>query len=337
MFECRSPRWVVALALSALVPCVSVHAQASQEEARRYFKNGVDLMTGAQPNYQDAYYQFQLAYRESAQSWKVLGNLGLCALKLERDQEAVDYYERYLDKGGTDIAPEERNAIEQDLLLLKGNLATVHITSPIKDLKVMDQRAGSAAPAQVYVLSGGKLELSLRAGNHTLSASSGEKRLGWEVVLEPKADASHVFDFDAEPKPAAGATLASGATPAADKAPGSSGMRVASYAALGAGALGLGLGGFFLWQSSSYANDSDTTFAKCNPGCTTEQQAQVRSYEDDSNGARTRGFVALGVGGALAATGVVLLLLSSDKSATTDHASLTPWVGYRAAGVSGRF
>jgi hypothetical protein len=202
----------------------------------------------------------------------------------------------------------------------------------------MDARAGSSAPAQVYVLSSGKLELSLRAGNHTISASSGEKRLGWEVVLEPKGEASHVFDFDAEPKPAAGATLASGATPAADKAPGGSGVRVASYAAIGAGAVGLGLGGFFLWQSSSYASDSDALFAKCNPvGCTAEQQAEVRSDEDDSNGARTRGFVALGVGGAVAVTGVVLLLLSGDKPAATDHASLTPWVGYRAAGVSGRF
>lgn len=337
MLDCRCPRWAVALALSALVPCLSVDAHASQEEARRYFKNGVDLMTGSQPNYQDAYYQFQLAYRESAQSWKVLGNLGLCALKLERDQEAVDYYERYLEKGGSDIAAEERNAIEQDLLLLKGNLATVRITSPVKDLKVMDQRAGSTAPAQVYVLTAGKLELSLRAGNHTLSASSGEKRLGWEIVLEPKAEAEHVFDFDAESKPAAGATLASGGTPGADKAGGSSGLRVASYAAIGAGALGLGFGGFFLWQGSSYTNESNTKFSQCNPGCNSEQQAEVRRYEDDSNAARTRGYVTLGVGGAVAATGVVMLLLSGDKTASTDHASLTPWVGYRAAGVSGRF
>lgn len=339
MFESRCPRWAVALALSAVVPCLSVKAFASQEEARRYFKNGVDLMTGASPNYQDAYYQFQLAYRESAQSWKVLGNLGLCALKLERDQEAVDYYERYLDKGGNDIAAEERNAIEQDLLLLKGNLATVHISSPIKDLKVMDQRAGSTAPAQVYALTGGKLELSLRAGNHTLSASAGEKRLGWEVVLEPKAEASHVFDFDAEAKPAAGATLAAGAAPGADKAPSSgSGMRLASYAAIGAGAVGLGLGGFFMWQSSSASSDSNKKFDACNPrGCTSDEQAEVRRYEDDSNAARTRGFVALGVGGAAAVTGVVLLLLSGDKAEATEHAAITPWVGYRAAGVSGRF
>jgi len=111
---------------------------------------------GAEPNYQDAYYQFQLAYQESAQSWKVLGNLGLCALKLERDAEALAYYERYFQKGGSDIAPEERAAIEQDLLLLRGNLAVVHLTSPVADLQVVDKRSGSAAPPQSYKLKDGR-------------------------------------------------------------------------------------------------------------------------------------------------------------------------------------
>jgi hypothetical protein len=342
MFECRSPRWLVALAFGAVVPCLSARASASQEEARRYFKNGVELITGNSPNYQDAYYQFQLAYRESAQSWKVLGNLGLCALKLERDQEAVDYYERYLDKGGSDIAVEERNAIEQDLLLLKGNLATVRINSPVKDLKVIDQRAGSAVPAQAYVLAGGTLQLSLRAGNHSISASSGGKRLVWDVVLEPQAEATYVFDFDAETKPAAAATLASGAAPgSADKAPGgSSGMRVAGYAALGLGAVGLGLGGYFLWQSSDYATQADDRFA-CNRtalGCDAAARDEVRSYEEQSSSAKLRGGVALGVGGVAALTGVVLLVLAADKShGEQQQAAFTPWVGYRSAGVVGTF
>ena len=137
-------------------------AFGAQDTAKRYFQNGVDLITAAQPNYQDAYYQFQLAYRESGQSWKVLGNLGLCALKLERDQEAVGFYEQYLKKGGSEIAAEERAAIEQDLLLLKGNLATVRISSPVQELKIVDRRAGSSAPAQSYSLKGGALELELR-------------------------------------------------------------------------------------------------------------------------------------------------------------------------------
>lgn len=329
-------RPLAALAVLAL----STHASASPEAAKRYFQNGVDLITAAQPNYQDAYYQFQLAYQESGSSWKVLGNLGLCATKLERDQEAVSYYEQYLQQGGSDIAPEERQAIEQDLLLLKGNLATLHLSSPVAELKVVDQRAGSSAPPQSYSLKGGKLDLQLRAGSHQLTASSGDRSLRWDVVLEPKAESSHTFDFDAAPESPIGPDTGGKPAVAAHADRGFS--PVPGYVALGLGAVGLGLGGYFLWQSSDYADQSDDAFA-CNRaliGCTPAERDKVRALEDDSASAQTRGIISLAAGGALAVTGVVLLVVSGSSkseptSATKPH--VTPWVGYNQAGVVGTF
>src|ERR1041384_2551839 len=82
-----------AVVLAALL-LVSGSARAQEkisDEAKLYFKNGVELIQQSPPNYQDAYYQFKLAYEKSG-SWKVLGNLGLCALKLERDGEALPAY-----------------------------------------------------------------------------------------------------------------------------------------------------------------------------------------------------------------------------------------------------
>jgi hypothetical protein len=334
-------------ALAACLLAVSGHAGASQEAAKRYFQNGVDLITAAQPNYQDAYYQFQLAYQESSKSWKVLGNLGLCALKLERDQEAVAYYEQYLKKGGSEIAPEERAAIEQDLLLLKGNLATVRITSAVQDLKVIDRRAGSQAPAQSYSLEGGVLELKLRAGNHNLSATSGNKRLNWDAVLEPKSVTTHDFNFD-EPSPppapaAAPVAVATTAAPApalADKPePRGADLRIPAYVALGVGAVGLGLGGYFAWQSADYQSQSEEVF-KCNlppDPCTPDEQSLVLELDADSVSARTRSIVAFSVGGAAVITGVVLLMVNSSSSSSSATRSITPWVGLREAGLSGRF
>lgn len=319
-------------------------AFGAQDTAKRYFQNGVDLITAAQPNYQDAYYQFQLAYRESGQSWKVLGNLGLCALKLERDQEAVGFYEQYLKKGGNEIAAEERAAIEQDLLLLKGNLATVRISSPVQELKIVDRRAGSSAPAQSYSLKGGALELELRAGNHTITATSGDKRLAWDVVLEPKMVTEHVFDFDApvaEPAPAAPPA----ATPTADAAapppaPRSSGpnLRIPGFISLGVGAVGLGLGGYFLWQSSDYQDQANTLFAcdKRPLGCTVQERADVRGYEAKSGDAKTGAVVAFGVGGAAIVTGIVLLAVSGSSS-SADAQAVNVWIGPREVGVIGRF
>ena len=347
MLKCRCARWLTALAVCVALPCVPLDAQASPEAAKRYFQNGVDLITGAQPNYQDAYYQFQLAYQETAKSWKVLGNLGLCALKLERDQEAVQYYEQYLEKGRSEIVTEERNAIEQDLMLLKGNLATVRLTSPVQDLKLVDQRAGSSVPAQPYALQAGTLELRLRAGNHTITAMSGDRRLTWDIVLEPKSQAEHVFDFDAPEKAPAAAPIASAAkvgSPAATDAdrpvPAGSGLRMVGYAAIGLGAVGVGVGGYFAWQSSDYSSKADAAFA-CDRqagGCQPAQKTEVRRLEADSSDAKTRAAISLGMGGAAILTGIVLLVVAPSASdAASKSAQVTPWIGYRSVGLAGRF
>ena len=333
-----------------LVVCTTAGgAQASQEAAKRYFQNGVDLITGSEPNYQDAFYQFQLAYQESAKSWKVLGNLGLCALKLERDADALAYYDQYLKKGGNEIAPEERNAIEQDLLLLRGNLAVVHLTSPVADLQVVDKRSGSKAPPQSYKLKDGVLDLQLRAGSHNITASSGDRRLSWDVVLEPKATTSHVFDFDAEVAPVAAAVPA--ATPTepppvmpppqrAEPGQGGSNLRVPAFVAFGVGAVGLGVGGYFLWQSSDYTKQQERVFT-CNTRatqCTVEEKAEVLRLVDASSDAKVRSGVAFGIGGAATVPGIVLLAVSGPSSKdSSSSASITPWVGYQAAGVSGTF
>lgn len=342
----------VALAAFLATQLVAPAAYADQAAAKRYFQNGVDLITGSQPNYQDAYYQFQLAYQESSKSWKVLGNLGLCALKLERDQEAVSYYEQYLKKGGNEIAPEERAAIEQDLLLLRGNLAELRISSPESELKVVDRRQGSQAPPQSYALQGGELVLKLRAGTHTLTATRGDKKLTWEVVLEPKSVTSHVFDFDAAPEPVKAAEAAAPsqtapavtatAQPAVDSdrpSSASSRLRIPAYVALGLGAIGLGAGGYFAWQSSDYNGQAEAAFA-CNStllGCTDVQKTEVRRLENESSSASTRAIVGFAAGGALAITGVVLLVVAGSSDSARDESTPRLLVGYREIGVAGSF
>lgn len=313
---------------------------ANEEDARRYFQNGVDLITSKQPNYQDAFYQFQLAYRESGNNWKVLGNLGLCALKLERDQDAVAYYEDYLSRGGAEIAQEERSAIERDLLLLKGNLATVVLTSQAGEVKLFDRREGSSAPPQPYTMLDGKLELRLRAGSHTITARAAERQLVWEIVLEPKAVVTHELDFDAKPtdsgppraEPSAQSSRPEAAREGTD-------LRLPGYLLLGAGGVGLALGGFFAWQHFDYDGQADDAYA-CNQTqrCTADDIEKVRSLEDSASSAGLRAVIVTSVGGAALVTGTVLLLLSShDQAGERSQATLTPWLGYRAVGVSGRF
>src|SRR5262245_44842900 len=187
-------------------------AQEVSEEAKQYFRNGVELIQGSPPNYQDAYYQFKLAYDKS-KSWKVLGNLGLCSFKLERDGEALDAYNEYLKSGGNEIDPEERKQLERDVLVITGNSAAVNHASSVPDAEIVDARAGTSVPPQSYKFQGGTLALRLRAGTHTLTASTPDgKTERWEVVLSPGKTVEHRFTFGAGTAAAAAAPAAAAGT-----------------------------------------------------------------------------------------------------------------------------
>src|SRR5690349_18098143 len=87
---------------------------AKIEEARRVFKVGVALLEDPEgAKYDEARIQFQRAFDLSG-NWKVLANLGVCQLKLERDGEAIASYEKYLSAGAALIDPDERAQIERD-------------------------------------------------------------------------------------------------------------------------------------------------------------------------------------------------------------------------------
>ena len=84
------------------------------DEARRQFRAGVQLMEDpGGPRWEEAYRAFKAAFRASP-SPKILGNLGLCAMKLERDGEAIAAYKRYLAEVGA-VAPAERKVVAADL------------------------------------------------------------------------------------------------------------------------------------------------------------------------------------------------------------------------------
>ena len=73
------------------------------DNARKHFNAGVALLRDPDgARYEEAYGEFKVAY-EASPSWKILGNLGIAAMKLERDGEAIDAFSRYLAEGKKDI------------------------------------------------------------------------------------------------------------------------------------------------------------------------------------------------------------------------------------------
>jgi hypothetical protein len=310
-------------------------ADTISEEAKAYFKNGVELIQEQPPNYQDAYYQFRLAY-EKSKSWKVLGNLGLCSFKLERDGEAIQYYSDYLKGGGNDIDPDERSALQRDLLVLNGNSASVTLSSADTDIDVTDSRAGSTAPPQSYRLEGGKLAMRLRAGTHTLIATHAGKSLRWEVALSPGRSETHDFDFSAPANvaaaPVAAPTAATAApvTQAPEPAPTGSPIRTAGYVTAGVGVAAL-VGGVVVGvMAKSKESDAKSDAEKVCHGlvCPTSAESKFNSAQSL---ATVSNILIIG-GGVLAAGGAGMIIFGGPKESEAPKSArvtlrLLPTVG----------
>lgn len=118
------------------------------------------------------------------------------------------------------------------------------------------------------------------------------------------------------------------------------GLRIGGYVALGVGVVGLGVGTVFLISSAGKKGDANDAFDECNAhptGCTVPEENNVNGLEDDAASAKTIGAVGIGVGVVGVGAGITMLVLASNKSAESNQAHITPWVGWQSAGVSGRF
>jgi hypothetical protein len=332
--------WAVA-AGSVLLP--AQHAFAGGDEGKRAFAAGVALLQDPDgAKYEEAAAQFRRAY-ELTKNWKVLGNLGLCLMHLERDGEAIEAYDKYLSAGGKEIARDERAQVERDVDTLKAQVATVRLELPSSDTTVTDERTNSRGVKLVnkYVATSTTMQLGLHPGDHVITARSGQATSEWRTSLSPAVTASHRFEAapaaeaapprgpGAPPEPAVQnlATHANPPSSSADSGTGGSSQRAVGYVVGGIGVVGLGVGAFF----------GLSTFSKWN---------EAKAACDDSNvcdasAARSSGnlstvfFVA---GGAATVAGVVLVLTARPNEPRKAAAtwSVLPAIGPNVNGFVAR-
>lgn len=310
----------------SLGPVAFAQSGAISPEAKEHFRAGVDLLKDPDgARYQEAYLQFKLAYDKS-KSWKVLGNLALSAMKLERDGEAIEYYETYLRDGAKDIDQAEREQVEKDVRVLKSGMAKVVLKADITtDVSLADSRQRqSGANTNTYTMKNGQLALGLRAGNHTFKATANGKSVEWVVDLSPGQQIEHTFTFTDKavvvaPVPSASAAPpatsaappppppASTTPPSGDPATEGSGMKTAGYVTAGVGGAMI-LGGVItgLMTKSKESSVKD----KCRGSLCPES---AKSDYDSAKSLATITNVLL-IGGVVAAgAGATLIVLSGKK------------------------
>ena len=125
------------------------------------------------------------------------------------------------------------------------------------------------------------------------------------------------------------------------------GLRIAGFVSLGIGAAGLGIGTYYLLQSSSTHDESNKIYQQCIiPGggkCLDPvKQDQILSKDSDASGQSKIGIAALIGGGVGVVTGVTLLIIdassgSSSKAAQRSTPHVTPVFGLRSFGLVGTF
>jgi hypothetical protein len=166
------------------------------EEARMHFSAGVALLQDPKaPRYEEAYREFKAAYAASP-SYKILGNLGLCAMKIERDGEAINAYETYLNEAGPELTAQLREQIQRDLLTLKAGVVELTVSSSPAGALITDVRTPIEGQdvRNNYGPLLTPLALSLRHGHHVITARmNGYPDVQWEVDATGTTLPPHVF------------------------------------------------------------------------------------------------------------------------------------------------
>lgn len=301
------------LALMLLVVSTVARADVTiSEAARREFAAGVGLLED--PNgarYREAYEAFHRAYASSP-SPKILSNIGLCAMMLERDGEAIEAYERYL-REVPDVDPRERDKIRRDLNTLRAGATRLTITVEPRDATVIDTRTPPSGSPVVnrYEVKNGVLETFIRAGNHRIEVQAPQRETAsWSFEVEPGG--RHERKFALRAKGAATPVPLPGPAPSPSPAPSpdspSRGISAATIAVIAiTGALVVGA-----VVTGSLALKYQRDYQSFESGGDRPDAEKVRNTGEALN-ITTDVLIGCAVAGAAAMTVLLILDLTGDK------------------------
>jgi hypothetical protein len=186
-------------------------------------------------------------------------------------------------------------------------------------------------------------------GTHTFKATAtGMESAPSTLTLKEGAHETVVLTLNATAptEPAAGTVTKGSAGFAADTEndepkSGGPGLKIAAYSGIGLGAIGVGVGTYFLVKSGSSQKIADDLFDACELAETCDEapvRAEVEAADAHANEQRTIGAISTVVGGAFLVTGITLLIVDlNGKSAAPSAARVRPLLGLNFAGVSGTF
>src|SRR5512133_1704620 len=202
----RSATWTALLCACLSASTAMAEKLPLNAEAQTHFEAGlgyVDDPSG--PKWEDAFNEFRLAYKASPTP-KLLNNIGVCALNLERDGEAIEAFKAYLAAGGEkDLKPKQRKQIETDIATLSASLVKITLNTVPEAVTIIDKRENAKGETlrNIYQVKGGSAVLGLHPGRHRITAEAeGYAPAEWVVDAAPASSHSRNFELTPEKKPA---------------------------------------------------------------------------------------------------------------------------------------
>lgn len=112
---------------------------------------------------------------------------------------------------------------------------------------------------------------------------------------------------------------------------------IGGFVGLGVGAVGIGLGTYFVLDAASSRDKADKLCTGPNGECPTEVKPQVDSYDSDADASNRLAVVGYVVGGVGIVGGVVALIIGANDGSVTAESGVRPYFGLESVGVAGRF
>jgi tetratricopeptide (TPR) repeat protein len=327
------PRWRCALTLAALVsahlsvaradlPSAEATVEQRREAAKAKYQQGADAYSGG--HYKDAV-DFFLAADRLAPSAPLSFNIARAYERLADDEGTLRWYRDYLRR-----EPDATNA--EGVRALIATLAEALQKKGVQQLTVLTNPAGATVTVDDQPLGVTPWTGELAPGKHrVLLSARGYLDLEQPIELAPDQpqdlSARLLRREQASDAAPLAPSAASGATAQQPGAPQGKKLGVLPWALLGTGAAALGgaLSFEFLRRSAEHDAEGESTQLGYQRKLDSEQSRQLTAR------------IFLGVGGAFAATGAVMLLLDTGASGQKASAAIFCLPGTCTVGARGRF
>ncbi|MRG94489.1 hypothetical protein [Polyangium spumosum] len=287
---------------------------------------------------EEAYREFKKAFELSG-SLNAVKGMGLCAMELERDGEAISLLAQFLEAKGDEIDPADKQQIETDLKALRSVVAWVTLKSDRPGVTITDVRT----PARGYPITNRYTigitdqKFGIHPGAHEFKASAeGAPDQVWKVDITNGGTYDRLFEFDkGKPVTAEGFTeedLLGGKDKPAERPsrPVPMTVFIVGGAAIAAGIAGAVVGGVLATGAKA---DFDASNGKANT------KAELQTLEDMRSKVVTLNTVAdvcFGVAAAGAVAATVLFVLRPEKKPDEppkESFAFAPWATPQGGGL----